>query len=143
MVVRNVSKLLLLLPMLTIVAGVGSGAIAETEPVSEDAIAQRRIRATFFEEEQDSGFTNSFLGDALGGIGDPLGGGGATTGGVSSSSDSLQTSENTMDGGLNTNRALPSTLPVAPSSVSGSDGGTTTTRPTGIGIFRSLPPSRQ
>jgi hypothetical protein len=122
-----------LLPVLTAVAGVSSVAIAETDSVKEDAIAQRRIRATFFEEEQNSGFTNSFLGDALGGISDPLGDNATTAGDVTTTSDSLQTSENSTEGGLSTTRSLPSVTP--------SNGETPAPRPTGIGIFRSLPPS--
>lgn len=142
----NLSRLLGLLPIFIIITGVNYNAIAETPPVAENTIAQGRIRSTFFEESQDSGFTNSFLSDALGGIANPLENtaGNNTTVNMTTGSDFLQTTENVRNRVTNDNRALPFN-PLSNRSGNGSivspNNDTPITRPTGRGIFRSLPPS--
>ncbi|MBS0017036.1 MAG: hypothetical protein KFF72_11900 [Arthrospira sp. SH-MAG29] len=135
----NLWRLLWLLPIVTITAGVGSDAIAiaSNGTIPENAIAQGRIRAPFFEETQDAGFTNTFLGDALGGVANPLeGSDGDSVETINMGSDSLQTIQNNvnrsrgdLNGGLSPNgidsRVTPGNGRI----------------PTGRGIFRSLPPS--
>ncbi|EKD11107.1 hypothetical protein [Limnospira platensis] len=138
----NLSRLLWLLPMVTITAAVSSDAIAiaSTGTIAENAIAQGRIRTPFFEETQDPGFTNTFLGDALGGVADPLessnGSSAAET--ITTGSDSLQTIQNNVNrsgGGLNGG--------LSPANGGGGSNGTPSNGriPTGRGIFRSLPSS--
>lgn len=138
----NLWRLLWLLPIATITAGVGSDAmaIASNRTIPENAIAQGRIRAPFFEETQDAGFTNTFLGDALGGVANPLEtgeGNGAET--INMGSDSLQTIQNNvnrtqgdLNGGLSPGNGIGGDSIVTPGNG---------IIPTGRGIFRSLPPS--
>ncbi|XDE63244.1 hypothetical protein AB3M80_03695 [Arthrospira platensis BEA 1257B] len=96
----NLSRLLWLLPMVTITAAVSSDAIAiaSTGTIPENAIAQGRIRTPFFEEAQDPGFTNTFLGDALGGVANPLeSSDGDSAEMINIGSDSLQTIQNNVN----------------------------------------------
>ncbi|CDM93679.1 MULTISPECIES: hypothetical protein [Limnospira] len=136
----NLSRLLWLLPMVTITAAVSSDAIAiaSTGTIAENAIAQGRIRAPFFEETQDPGFTNTFLRDALGGVADPLessnGSSAAET--ITTGSDSLQTIQNNFNRSRGDLNGGPS--PRNGRSIVTPDNGRI---PTGRGIFRSLPPS--
>ncbi|TVU54735.1 MAG: hypothetical protein EA414_05450 [Arthrospira sp. PLM2.Bin9] len=136
----NFSRLLWLLPIVTITAGVGSDAIAiaSNGTIQENAIAQGRIRAPFFEETQDPGFTNTFLGDALGGVANPLeSSGGDSVETINMGSDSLQTIQNNvnrsrgdLNGGLSPGNGIDSRVTPGNGRI-----------PTGRGIFRSLPPS--
>ncbi|MEA5497553.1 hypothetical protein [Limnoraphis robusta] len=94
--ISNLSRSFRNLSVVAIATTIMSGTLIWVEGVqaqTSDLQAQRRIKPTFFEDEQEvelrRGFRDTFLGDALGGVADPLG----RSAGVGTTVDSLKNAE--------------------------------------------------